>query len=413
MVRNLPCLPNKVSYFWLDTLCVPPDKANENDAQNIAIGMMRETYEKAAAVLVLDSWILKQKLEPTNDIDLLMRIVCSGWNARLWTLQEGVLAKRLIFKLAASFYDVDEGMQRVYKNDETSFNVSLKAVIIQRFLEIRPAFNQDTMEFDQIISAANALKFRATSVSTDEPLCLGTLLGLDVEEIARTPAEQRMRKLWSLVSSFPHLLLLDSMPRLADDRFSWAPKSFLLRNVSNSLLPQALKVAGMTGLTNLHQWEVTSGGLRVQQPGFLFYHTASSFQQGTCLNEHGMWYWLDTMLNEWNFAEQSQGEQSNVLYPHDRESMQRFGVICTQQKSQEPDLPLAQSGTNLSEFAILVSVVKEEKNVIYARRLCRASWTKLHIQTPINNSKSAKKVSINGIEVFIAESKENQEWLII
>lgn len=58
--------------------------------------MMKETYEKAHKVLVLDAELEAVPLGDT--VEMMLRVCLSGWMRRLWTLQEGVLAAHLYVK---------------------------------------------------------------------------------------------------------------------------------------------------------------------------------------------------------------------------------------------------------------------------------------------------------------------------
>jgi hypothetical protein len=58
---------------------------------------MRKTYENAAKVLVLDSE-LEAASAKAHAEEVLIRITCSGWMRRLWTLQEGALTRILLFQ---------------------------------------------------------------------------------------------------------------------------------------------------------------------------------------------------------------------------------------------------------------------------------------------------------------------------
>lgn len=57
---------------------------------------MRQSYQNANIVLVLDADVKGSSSDCTSE-ELLIRITCSGWIQRLWTLQEGVLAQNLYF----------------------------------------------------------------------------------------------------------------------------------------------------------------------------------------------------------------------------------------------------------------------------------------------------------------------------
>ncbi|KFA72444.1 hypothetical protein S40288_10290 [Stachybotrys chartarum IBT 40288] len=57
MIRNLPGANADMLLFWLDTICVPPDSARMDRAQRLALSKMRNVYQDATTVLVLDSWL--------------------------------------------------------------------------------------------------------------------------------------------------------------------------------------------------------------------------------------------------------------------------------------------------------------------------------------------------------------------
>ncbi|KAK0236550.1 hypothetical protein EDD85DRAFT_576878 [Armillaria nabsnona] len=89
--------------FWMDALCVP----EKRDLRKRAIGLMAETYRNADAVLVIDSGIRSCSVFAPLE-ERLLHIISSGWMQRLWTLQEALLARKLIFEFADGFTTLDE-----------------------------------------------------------------------------------------------------------------------------------------------------------------------------------------------------------------------------------------------------------------------------------------------------------------
>ncbi|RDW58737.1 hypothetical protein BP6252_13213 [Coleophoma cylindrospora] len=69
-------------YFWFDTLCFPlkPDEAYKK-----AMEAMRDTYEHADLVLVIESYLMSQDFAPITEDEACLRILCSRWSGRLWT----------------------------------------------------------------------------------------------------------------------------------------------------------------------------------------------------------------------------------------------------------------------------------------------------------------------------------------
>lgn len=97
--------------FWLDSLCCPPDSAGRDEEQQMALYLMRQTYEDAHTVLVLDKWLYKQPLLQHETVDSLLKVVVSPWTRRLWTLQEGGLPHRLLVKSSGDFFDPDAAVE--------------------------------------------------------------------------------------------------------------------------------------------------------------------------------------------------------------------------------------------------------------------------------------------------------------
>jgi hypothetical protein len=80
-LKGAPC------YFWMDTMCIP--RGTEEETRKLrqdAIKRMAETYEGAYRVLVIDKELLNLDLT-SRDEEIIMRVTCSGWMRRMWTLQ--------------------------------------------------------------------------------------------------------------------------------------------------------------------------------------------------------------------------------------------------------------------------------------------------------------------------------------
>jgi len=120
--------PSKVPHMWMDTLCIPvrPEHA---DLRMKAINRMALIYTGAKQVLVLDTELrqLDRKPKPRELIDA--KILCSKWNERCWTLQEGALARKCLFQfrdsaIAASHYE--ESVLQLFRRGLKSPITSLK-----------------------------------------------------------------------------------------------------------------------------------------------------------------------------------------------------------------------------------------------------------------------------------------------
>src|SRR5271154_1958401 len=108
--------------FWIDTLCVPVQQEYK-EYRNQAIRQMAYIYKQARSVLVLDSWL--QEICHSHDIvEKMVRLYLCGWLRRLWTMQEGLLAKNLYFQfkdgpertdcVGGGYFDGDMGIESWY-----------------------------------------------------------------------------------------------------------------------------------------------------------------------------------------------------------------------------------------------------------------------------------------------------------
>ncbi|KAF9434483.1 hypothetical protein BGZ76_007935 [Entomortierella beljakovae] len=80
-----------VRYAWIDTLCMP---TLENLRPKV-IRQLRDIYLDARATLVVDAGLISTKARTV--LDLSFAVSLSDWSSRIWTLQEGVLASKLLF----------------------------------------------------------------------------------------------------------------------------------------------------------------------------------------------------------------------------------------------------------------------------------------------------------------------------
>ena len=110
-----PVLDTETQPFWVDTLCCP---VNPPEATELAIKLMRKTYENASRVIVIDSWLQNQKVSDLSIAEIIMRIALSGWTRRLWTYQEGTINKKLSVWFADKTVDIDTAIQNLVLHED-------------------------------------------------------------------------------------------------------------------------------------------------------------------------------------------------------------------------------------------------------------------------------------------------------
>ncbi|EXJ58384.1 hypothetical protein A1O7_05809 [Cladophialophora yegresii CBS 114405] len=206
--------------YWIDTVCVP---THPPEARALAIMNLRRTYRQADIVLVVDAYL--EQIDSSHLLvpEIALYITCSTWLTRLWTLQEGALARSLHFQFADRSIDIGQ-IETALRQDNYAedFGGSLLAALINY---------RHANYGDMNIPAAGLIQFlhasgrnRSKSYATDEALCLATLAGLRMEDIARFAREEdRMYHFWQCLRPTPSMMAFWTGPRLKTPGRRWAP----------------------------------------------------------------------------------------------------------------------------------------------------------------------------------------------
>ena len=234
-----PNEPGAELLIWCDTLCCP---ATPGESKSRVLAQMKKIYEQAACVLVLDSSIRKYESKAMGPEETCARILTSGWMRRLWTLQEGALSAdkgRLWFQ----FHDEPVHLRPLWQEIVSLYNNDwgrrgLITDILVRMSSIKNFLHHDTGADLAMVDAA--FQHRSVSVISDEPLLIGTLLGLDVAHILKGSDETRIHRMWSLmpaaVRGIPKSILFRLGPRLKKEGYRWAPSSMLNYESTNAVM---------------------------------------------------------------------------------------------------------------------------------------------------------------------------------
>ncbi|KAI4122660.1 MAG: hypothetical protein LQ347_006431 [Umbilicaria vellea] len=244
--------------FWMDTLCVPVDEKLKVYKKK-AIVQMRLTYQKANAVLVLDS-ALQQIETPQDPEELGLRLTTSGWCRRLWTLQESAFAREVWvafsdgianvtqisgyeadkFSLLAGIPGASMAFSNVKQDGWRPFQATRTVAFIQagHITDLTLSSGGKVMT-DVFAWHVSAMRDRNTSKPGDEALCLATLMQLDLKTLLETPEVDRMKALYSMLATVPPFLIFFPGRRFAEVGYRWAPRSFLgkgSRNHQNAVI---------------------------------------------------------------------------------------------------------------------------------------------------------------------------------
>jgi hypothetical protein len=100
-VDNTMCGWPSIKMFWIDTLCIP---TQDSILRSRCIDAMSSIYAGSSRVFVFDKELMQTSMRReyrVTDISYcLIRVACSVWMCRSWTLQEAILPERCLFLVA-------------------------------------------------------------------------------------------------------------------------------------------------------------------------------------------------------------------------------------------------------------------------------------------------------------------------
>ena len=228
----------KRPYLWLDTLCCPVDP----EGKLLALAKMPEVYRNASQVLVLDSSLTEIDCRRLQPIEVLSRVFSSGWIFRLWTLNEANLALRLWIQFQDGIIELGQvfsAMSTMTKPETYHFTSELAS----EYGKLRIEDSKHTG--GKLWYLTEALRYRSVSEVSDEPICVGALLRLDVgvitgkekllpsanQEDRNRLRDARMAVLWESSSQrqllIPKASIYHVGDRLTKPGLRWAPSTLL------------------------------------------------------------------------------------------------------------------------------------------------------------------------------------------
>lgn len=326
--------------IWIDTLCVPVHKR----LRKLAISRLKQTYRQADRVIVLDAEL---QTSPFNSlVEALTRISCSGWIRRLWTLQEGILARANLY---VQFYEYVLNFKKA--SEDLLVQASLGPLLCHSVFEdisataLRRAIILDpTLQWcPKIVRLWEMLCWRSSTREGDASLVLASLLGIDTLGLQDVPVDQRMKAIYSSLNVFPQAILFVGGRRFREQDMSWAPVGF--QNPTEQLL------------RNITPGFPTERGLRVTYPGFI------------CMTNQRLE--SDRFLLE--DLEDFQSYNVDVIREEDTptpESMQSFPNLAVIIKPADADMLALEDKTNWRVglnmnghlLGVLVSIYGQERN---------------------------------------------------
>lgn len=234
-------------YFWMDTICLP---VSPPSLRRKAIETMDDTFKRASRVLVLDSYLRGLDSGSMSLTEMFARTQICDWTRRMWTYVEGNIGTDVYFQFQDQAVSLDERMKQFIAiaaddddsdDDLTSLLSTAENAVFwdlhyrRSHTILRAEFREDP--YMRIMYIERALKTRQTSQQSDEPLCIGVILDLDVSKIVNTDdVTERMQVVWSLLGQVPaSIIFTPKMERLSEKGYRWATTS-----IKSLLLPPTL-----------------------------------------------------------------------------------------------------------------------------------------------------------------------------
>ncbi|KAI0326307.1 hypothetical protein GY45DRAFT_1374060 [Cubamyces sp. BRFM 1775] len=215
-------LPEHGGAFWMDSLCVPQHRLRRKRA----ISRMADTYRNAAKVLVIDDSIRTlYHPERSSEPDIILRFAASGWMRRVWTLQEGLLARELYFECM-------EGITEI--NIHAALSPWLCPLVLLLCIRADAASagqpTPSVLEPLSMMFVVLLLNGRATTKAEDELVAISSLLAgrVKVDELLAEKdgpdlVDRRMKKFLLQMRDIPLGVPFGPRRRSTLDGFSWAP----------------------------------------------------------------------------------------------------------------------------------------------------------------------------------------------
>jgi hypothetical protein len=233
-------LSDEQTSFWIDTLCVPLSR----EERKISLVNMIDVYQTAVKVLVLDRETEMVEFNWGRGDEAMMHMASSRWWRRLWTMQEGAVAKILYFRfknLAVSLKTFQNATQDYDENGKAYDGGTYRKILLSGGIPIELAASsylplskywQCRHKHGQSALWAG-VQGRTTSRAEDEAICFASLAGLPAtakRKLLDIEPNKRYKMLLSDMEYARHFLvpqtiLFSNWPKFQEDGLRWAPTS--------------------------------------------------------------------------------------------------------------------------------------------------------------------------------------------
>ncbi|ERF71095.1 hypothetical protein EPUS_07767 [Endocarpon pusillum Z07020] len=218
-------LPRRTSFdIWFDIFCIPNRETPEDmELRKKAIGRIYPIFAGAECVLIVDRSLTRLDSTELSTIDMLARIVSSGWMSRCWTFIEASLAARSILLFCIGdelvrYSDIDLARESnaVYKALDRVSRGVFRDITQSALLPFNIAWMASqpiVSDISAFCSVWNSLTSRSTSWPDDVWGIMATFLGYSGGEIMSLAEEDRLPALLKSMPGVPASFLFRNLPR--------------------------------------------------------------------------------------------------------------------------------------------------------------------------------------------------------
>lgn len=215
---------------------------------------MRATYKEAHAVLAMDDALFTVS---SNILDRAYRLLLSTWMQRLWTFQEALLGEdRLFIAFGSDIINAGAFVDEIY---DSRFCGPLKFRLINDHVGVSLLSRFKVRSgVSRLLDIASNMHERDTTHIKDEPLCLATLLDVDLLELPKLPD---LPDVFSKLRTFPQDIVFAKGKRSDRIGFRWCPISLLNKPYPRKQYSWFLEAP---------MGAITDRGLRISKHGISF-----------------------------------------------------------------------------------------------------------------------------------------------
>ena len=218
IVTQLPQSTGGGNKFWIDTLCIP---RKPKKVYYLALDRIRDVYIYASNTLVADRLIRTCPPEASTET-LYAHIYMSAWMQRMWTYEEAVLSRNLIFVLKDDHFHPYSLKTHPSMMHTVSVVWRALAAELNRLRAKKSQFN--------IGHIYRAFRWRLTNAKQEEFLSVAGMLNLDTPSLMKAEGDERTRDFWKMLGNLPLDIPILNGPKLPIEGFKWAPSTMMYPN---------------------------------------------------------------------------------------------------------------------------------------------------------------------------------------